>query len=132
PVITTRLTPSLCEALDGGARVLLLATNAAGSPPTRTVNMWGQSPLLPPLGPLQEPRLRSAVLDLLDHDLTRRHMRAVPTGELGLADAVDPFIRLVYLHDRPRGLPVYDSLFAARVGEGVLLVSTLDHAEAAG
>jgi hypothetical protein len=133
-VLTTRLTPDLCDHLESGGRVMLLATNAAGSPPAKTVNMWGQSPLLPAAGPLRDDdgATRDWVFDLLDHDLTRRHMRAVPTGELGLAGSVDPFIRLVYLHDRPRGVPVYDSVFTARVGAGILLVSTLDHAEPAG
>ncbi|MFG0283831.1 MAG: hypothetical protein ACF8R7_05365, partial [Phycisphaerales bacterium JB039] len=117
-------------ALEGGGRVLLLATNAAGSPPAKTVNMWGQCPLLPARPPMEANR--PWLFDLLDHDLTRRHMRALPVSELGIDGAVEPLVRLVYLHDRPKGLPLLDSALSARVGPGSLVISMLDHAEAAG
>lgn len=70
-------------------------------------------------------------VDLLHHDLTRRYTRAIPSEELGIADRVDPIIRLVFTHDR--GIPkVSDSAFATRVGRGLLLASSLDHTEDAG
>jgi hypothetical protein len=105
--------------------------------PTRYVSMWGQLPLIladRELGLASE--ANDAVLDLLDHDLTRRLTRAVPTGELGIAGdgktGVTPVVRLVYTHDMQERPKLLDALFTARVGKGLLIVSSLDHSEDAG
>lgn len=127
---TRRLTAPLMGWLEGGGRLMLLAARAEGSPLVERVDMWGQAPLVREAGPLAG--VRECVFDLLDNDLTRRLLGSVRTGALGWEDRVDPFVRLIRLHDRQEETPVCDSLFAVRVGEGVLLVSTLDHGEPAG
>ena len=33
------------------------------------------------------------LIDLLDYDLTRRTVRTVPTGQMGIADSVEPLVR---------------------------------------
>jgi hypothetical protein len=71
------------------------------------------------------------VLDTLGLDLNRWSCRAVPTHELGLTESVDPIIRLVVTHDKGAPEP-WDQVFVARVGAGVLAVSTLDHDSPAG
>ncbi len=128
-----RLTPEVVRSVESGRRVLLLASKAAGSPPNEPVNLYGQVPLVldsRPGGPLA-PGEGDWMADCLLHDLNRRVCRAVPTARLGLDERVEPIVRLVFTHDRGGPEP-FDQLFAARVGAGVLAVSTLDHASPAG
>jgi hypothetical protein len=139
-IVTHKITGSVVDFLERGGRVLLLANRSPGGLGTKFVNLWGQVPLVIDRGtPLrgvspESPDSDAAwVADLLHHDLTRRYTRAIATEELGLADSVDPIVRLVFTHDR--GAPkVMDSAFAARVGDGggVLLVTSLDHTEDSG
>lgn len=135
-MVTTRLTPQIVEFLEGGGRVLLLASKAAGSPPTCWVNLYGQCPLLLEQGPTRRGDMLRAgesgwLLDTLGLDLNRDSSRAVTTDALGIADDVEPVVRLIVTHDK--GVPeAQDQLFFARVGEGLLAVSTLDHDNPAG
>jgi hypothetical protein len=129
-IVTHKLTRSVLEFLVGGGRVLLLASKTAGGIGTRFVTLWGQVPLV-----IEEEPLRRGdaawVEDLLHHDLTRRYTRAIPSEDLGLADQVDPIVRLVFTHDS--GAPkLMDSAFVARAGKGLLLATGLDHTEDAG
>ncbi len=130
-LVTHKLTNRVLEFLRAGGRVVHLTSRTVGSVPTQYVSMWGQCPLLRAdehLGAGAD----EVLLDLLDYDLTRRVTRSVPTGQLGIADAVVPLVRLVYTHDMQERPRLYDSVFAARVGDGMLVVSSLDHAEDAG
>jgi hypothetical protein len=91
---------------------------------------WGLSPFVAESGPFGAGDSEWLV-ELLHHDLTKRYQRAVPTEELGLAESVTPLVRYYWTHDS--GSPrVLDAVFAARVGSGVLAVSSLDHGGAAG
>jgi hypothetical protein len=130
-VLTHRLTPSLVDFLTAGGRIVLLVSRTAGSAPVKYVNLWGQLPLILERGPLG-PGDGDWVGDLLDHDLSRRSVRAIPVGELGLDHALEPIIRLVYCHDivdRPR---LMDFISTARVGKGLLVLSGVDHSTPAG
>lgn len=130
-VIAHKLTPRVVDFLASGGRVLLLFSRAAGGPPVKFVNMWGQLPLIIERGPLG-PGDADWVADLLDHDLSRRSLRAIPSGELGLERALEPIVRLVYVHDmvdRPR---LMDFAATARVGAGLLMLSGIDHTTPAG
>jgi hypothetical protein len=130
-VLAHKLTSDLADFLVGGGRVVLLVSRAKGSAPVKFVNMWGQLPLIVEHGPLG-PGDADWVGDLLDHDLSRRSLRAVPVGELGLEEALEPVVRLVYCHDiadRPR---VMDFVSMARVGSGLLVLSGADHSTPAG
>ncbi|MBK7404789.1 MAG: hypothetical protein IPJ41_09180 [Phycisphaerales bacterium] len=135
-IVSTRLTHNLLLHMEHGGRVVLLASKAAGGPPTKWVNFYGQIPFIVESGDgdLESVlgRGESAwVLDTLGLDLNRNSCRAVPTQELGLAGLVEPVVRLVFTHDK--GTPdVWDQVFTARVGAGVLAVSTLDHDNPAG
>jgi hypothetical protein len=124
-LVTHRLTHSVIDFALAGGRVLLLASKAAGALDAKTVMLWGQVPLILDHGPLAGIPT-TMMLDLLHLDLTRRHQRAVPTQDMGIHAHVHPLLRLVYTHDS--GVPkVFDTLFAATLGAGVLLVSSLDH-----
>lgn len=130
-VIAHTLTPPVVDFLVGGGRVVLLFSRARGNPPVKYVNLWGQLPLIIESGPLG-PGDAEWVGDLLDHDLSRRSVRAVPVGELGLDGALEPVVRLVYCHDivdRPR---LMDFVATARVGQGLLVLSGADHSTPAG
>ena len=70
--------------------------------------------------------------DLLGYDLTRRYARIIPVEDLGLVDKIEPLIRLVYTHNQTERVQFFDQLFMTRVGKGLLIVSSLDHTEAAG
>lgn len=135
-IVTTRLTEHMLLHLEHGGRVVLLASKGAGSPPNKWVNLYGQVPLILEQtdanhGAVLAPGESRWVLDTLGLDLNRNSCRAVPTHELGIADAVDPVVRLVFTHDK--GKPeAWDQAFTARVGEGLLAVTTLDHDSPAG
>lgn len=129
-VVTHKLTERLIQFMESGGRVVLLASKTAGGLDARTIMLWGQCPLVIEDGPLEVGE-SAWVLDLLHHDLTRRHPRAIPVEEMGIADQVDPVIRLVFTHDS--GAPkLFDAVFKTRVGKGMLLASSLDHSEDAG
>lgn len=135
-IVTARLTEHLLAHLERGGRIVLLASKAAGSPPTRWANLYGQVPLVPERSPalphaLVPPGQSAWVLDTLGLDLNRWSARAVPVGPLGIEDAVEPVVRLVFTHDKGRP-EAHDQVFLARVGDGLLAVSTLDHANPAG
>jgi hypothetical protein len=134
-VVTHRLTRPVVEFLLGGGNVVHLVSRARGSAPAKYFNTWAQLPLIveSPKGILGADD-SAWVADLLDHDLSRRSVRAVPTGELGLEDALEPVVRLVFCHDivdRPR---LMDFVATARVGArgGVLVLSGVDHSTPAG
>jgi hypothetical protein len=135
-IVTTRLTEHMLLHLEHGGRVVLLASKAAGSPPTKWVNLYGQIPMLIERSErtpnaLLAPGESAWVLDSLGLDLNRWSCRAAPTQELGIAGAVEPVVRLVFTHDKGRP-EVWDQVFTARVGAGLLAVSTLDHDSPAG
>jgi hypothetical protein len=133
-IVTHRLTPELRDHMQRGGRCLLLAGPQAGGIGSKWINGWGLMPLIvereDAAWPVR-PDESDAVLAMLLHDLTAWTTRAVPVNELDLADHIDPIIRCVWTHDS--GLPKpMDMAFSARVGEGMLVVSTLDHTGVAG
>jgi hypothetical protein len=95
--------------------------------------MWGQTPLIRiDQATGAGHTVHDCALDLLDYDLTRRFTRAIPVGELNIADSLCPLIRLVYTHDMTTRPKLLDAVAAARVGKGSIIVSTLDHSEDGG
>lgn len=134
-VLATRLDGPVLTHLERGGRAMLVTAGHAGGPPARWANLYGQVPLVTEgneterrvLGPGESEWL----LDVLDVDLNRWSCRAVPVGELGIADRVEPVVRLNFTHDKGSPDPC-DQLFLARVGRGLLAVSTLDHSSSAG
>lgn len=130
-VLTHRITNGLVDFLEAGGRVVLLASKAEGGLGTRYEWLFGGVPLIIEEGPLAEGD-SNWIVDLLGYDLTRRYCRVIPVEELGIADQVDPLIRLVYTHDQNDRVRFFDLLFMARIGEGLLIVSSLDHSEDAG
>jgi hypothetical protein len=132
-VLTHRLTPAVIDFIRrGGRAVLLAARGGAGQPPTAFATFYGQIPMV-----LERLILEAGdsewMIDLFAYDLTRRCTRFIDTSALGIADDVDPIVRLLNTHDQkaPR---MADMLFAARVGQrgGAIMVSALDHTDAAG
>ncbi|MDY7109747.1 MAG: glycoside hydrolase family 2 TIM barrel-domain containing protein [Planctomycetota bacterium] len=130
-IVTHRLTGPLLDWMAGGGRIILLASKAAGGLGTRYEWIFGGVPLVIEEGPLTSGD-SEWIVDLLGYDLVRRYCRVIPVEELGIADAVDPLIRLVYTHDQTEHARFLDFLFMTRVGAGLLMVSSLDHSEDTG
>ncbi len=133
-IITPRLTKFVHEHLTRGGRVLLLAHRNAGGLSTKWINLWGQLPLLVEDGAAHwpiRPGESDAVAAMLHFDLTRFSTRAIPVDDLGITEHVTPIIRYVYTHDN--GAPkMFDAVTTARVHEGLLIATCLDHTTPAG
>jgi hypothetical protein len=132
-ILAHRLTPQLKGYLEHGGRAVLLAGPHEGGIGSSWINLWGLLPLvIEGTGPWPVRDGESdAVLAMLLHDLAAGTTRAIPVEERGLIDHVDPIVRYVYTHDS--GIPkLFDAVFSARVGRGLLVASTLDHTTRAG
>lgn len=125
-ILTHRLTHGVLDFLERGGRVILFASKAPGGLGTNYEWLFGQCPLVIEEGPIQRDD-SEWIIDLLSFDLTRTYARVIPIDELGWRDRVQPIVRLVYTHDVSDRLRMLDMLFAARVGNGTLLVSSFDH-----
>lgn len=130
-ILTHRLTNGIVDFLESGGRVVLLASNAHGGLGTQHEWLFGGIPLIIEQGPLVEGD-SEWIVDLLGYDLTRRYSRVIGVDQLGISESVDPLIRLAYTHDQRSRVEFFDQLFMARVGRGLLVVSSLDHTEAPG
>lgn len=129
-IATHRLTSDLIDFAIRGGRVLLLANKTNSGLAAKFTNVWGQCPLILERGPLNQGDA-DWITDLLHIDLFDRHPRAIASDDLGIADQVDPLIRLVFTHDR--GTPkMFDAVFTTRLGDGLLIATSLDHTGAAG
>jgi hypothetical protein len=129
-VVTHRLTPELVDHVERGGRVVMLASNAPGGIGSVAEWHFGCVPLIFERGPLSEGD-SEWVLDLLLVDLIANWCRALPSEKLGIADRVEPIIRQVFTHDQARPV-MLDLLSSARVGDGLLVISSLDHTTPAG
>lgn len=130
-LVTHRLSPEVLAWLAQGGRVLHMPSKVKDGLPTKFITGFGLVPWIRSAGPLARFG-RDWIEGLLDHDLMRRWTRAVPVGELAIAEALEPYVRMLYTHDMARSVPVYDFLSAARVGQGVLAISCADHHDDAG
>lgn len=133
-LLTHRWTDHVASWVARGGRALLLAHRSLDGGSSRWINLWGLLPLVversSPAWPVR-PGESEAVLAMLLHDLTRNTTRAIHSQDHGIHAAVEPIVRYVYTHDS--GAPnIRDAVFAARIGKGMLVVSTLDHATPAG
>lgn len=135
-LVAHRLTRAVHEFVRRGGRCVLLAHRHAGGMGTKWINLWGQLPLViesaqsvAAIGAGES----DALVTMLPYDLTRWTTRAVPVDDLGEAvrDHVDPIVRYVWTHDA--GVPkCFDAVFSARVEQGLLVVTCLDHSDVAG
>ena len=130
-IVTNRLTNRVIDFVEQGGVVVLLASKARGGLGAQYQWLFGQAPLV-----VEKPPLKSGdsewIVDLLGYDLVRRYARVIPVEDLGIVDQVDPVIRLLYTHDQVDRVRFFDQLFATRIGQGTLVVSSLDHSEGAG
>lgn len=130
-IVTHRLTDQLVSWMERGGRIILLASKTAGGLGTRYEWIFGGVPLIIEEGPLTTGD-SEWIVDLLGYDLVRRYCRVIPVEDLGIADQVDPLIRLVYTHDQKDRVRFLDMMLMTRVGDGLLIVSSLDHSEDTG
>jgi hypothetical protein len=132
-ILAHRLTPQLKGYLEHGGRAVLLAGPHEGGIGSSWINLWGLLPLViegAAPWPVRDGE-SGAMVAMLLHDLTAGTTRAIPVDDRKLTDHVDPIIRYVYTHDS--GVPkLFDAVFSARVGRGLLVASTLDHTTPAG
>ncbi len=133
-ILTHMLTRELLDSIAGGGHVVLLGSRLSGGLNAQTVMQWAGVPLIIeradgswPINPGE----RTAVLDLLHHDLTKHTQRMIPTQAMGLARDVEPIVRFIHTHDSVRPT-IYDAVFRAAIGRGTLTVTTLDHSTDAG
>lgn len=133
-LVTHRLTRRVIDWTSRGGRVVLLASRLRGGMESAFVNFYGQVPLVIEASDRAWPVSAGEsewIVDLLHHDLSLRSARAIPSQARGLADQVEPIIRLVFTHDA--GVPkLFDSVFSTGIGRGMLVVSCIDHASVSG
>ena len=130
PVLTTVLTDELVGYLERGGTVILLTGKWPGALGSHHHFFWRDAFFAPPVGPFT-PEDCDALVRLHPYDLTLTKAEVIPVDALGITDQVDPLIRLYDTHDLSE-VVTYDALWATRVGEGVLVASSLDHTTEAG
>ncbi|CAG1005455.1 Putative beta-glucuronidase [Phycisphaerales bacterium] len=133
-LLTHRWTREAAAWVRAGGRALLLAHRHPDGGGSKWINLWGLLPLViesdRPGWPVR-PGESAAILAMLLHDFTGRTTRAVHSQDLGFHEHVLTIVRYFYTHDS--GAPnIRDAVFAARIGRGLLVVSTLDHSTPAG
>lgn len=129
-ILTHRLTPALVDHLQRGGHVIMLCSNAPGGVGSVAEWHFGSVTLVFERGPLGRGD-SDWIIDCLLVDLIATWCRAIPSEQLGIADDVEPIVRQVFTHDQDRPV-MLDLLAAARVGEGTLVLSSLDHTTTAG
>jgi hypothetical protein len=129
-VLTTVLTDRLADYIEQGGVVVLLASKWPGALGSYAHFFWRDAMFVPPLGPFTAAEAER-IIDLLQYDLNERKSEVLPVEALGIADEVDPLIRLLETHDL-REVGILDQAFATRAGSGVLIASSLDHENPAG
>jgi hypothetical protein len=127
-IVTHRLTRALVGFMEAGGRVVLMASLLAGNPECVYLPTWQTVPLVIEGGPLATGD-SEWIVDLYQHDLTRRTLHAIATEAMGLD--VRPIVRAVQTHDKGRPV-VHDMLMAARVGGGLFVAGTVDFGSDAG
>jgi hypothetical protein len=133
-ILTHLLTHELLHRINGGGHVVLLGSRLRGGLGAQTVMQWAGVPLIIERSDASwpiRPGERTAVLDILHHDLSKHTQRMIPTEVMGLARDVEPIIRFIHTHDSGRPT-IYDAVFRVAIGDGTLTVTTLDHSTEAG
>ena len=129
-VITTVLTQRLADYIEQGGAVILLASKWPGALGSYPHYFWRDAMFVPPLGPFSADETER-IIDLSQYDLNEHRNDVVPVETLGIADLVDPIIRLLETHDM-REVNQLDQVFATRAGSGLFIATSLDHENAAG
>jgi len=130
PVLTTVLTDTLVDYMERGGTVVLLTGKWPGAMGSHHHFFWRDAFFAPPVGPFT-PEDCNALVQMHPYDLTLNKAEVIPVDALGITDNVDPLIRLYDTHDLSE-VVTYDALWATKVGEGVLVASSLDHSTDAG
>jgi hypothetical protein len=139
-VVTPVLTSELVDFAQRGGVVVVCASKWPGAFGSHPHFFWRDSIFVPPLGPWAEgsgielprgERITDRVVRLQGYDLTQSFGDVLPVEQLGIADSVDPLLRLFDTHDLST-VVTYDQLFAARAGKGMIIASSLDHSTQAG
>ncbi|MFZ0392160.1 MAG: sugar-binding domain-containing protein, partial [Calditrichia bacterium] len=129
-LVTNVLTYQMVDYLAAGGRVLLISSRWPGALKSQPHMFWGDAVLAPPAGPLSAQE-RDHLLSLQMFDLTQSKAEAIPTENLKINEKVEPLLRLFNIHGRDN-VEIHDQLFATRVGNGLLIASSLDHTSEAG
>jgi hypothetical protein len=129
-VITTVLTDALADYMQRGGAVILLASKWPGALGSYPHYFWRDAVFAPPVGPFTHGEC-ARLIDLHQYDLNEHKNDVIPVEALGIAGSVDPMLRLLETHDM-RNVGILDQLFATKVGDGLLVASSLDHENTAG
>lgn len=124
-VLTSVLTDDMVPYMEAGGVVILLTSKWPGGLGSHQHFFWRDSFFAPPVGPFDRAD-SDKLVQLHLFDLTFEKSEVIPVDSLGITDDIDPLIRLYDTHDLDT-VVTYDALFATRVGEGMLIGSSLDH-----
>jgi len=124
-IISSVLTHDMVRYMAQGGVVILLTSKWPGGLGSHHHFFWRDSFFAPPVGPFDRAGTDKLVR-LHPFDLTFEKAEVIPVDTLGITADVDPLIRLYDTHDLDTVI-TYDALFATRVGEGMLIASSLDH-----
>ncbi len=122
-------TRKLLDFVNGGGKVIILASNWPGAFSAIEHSYWRDVPFIPRTAWTETEA--QAILELQSYDLVQNYSMVVPTQELNIHEKVQPLLRLLDTHDLSEVI-VYDQLFEARIGRGSLLVASLDFSTPAG
>jgi hypothetical protein len=124
-IVSSVLTYDMVEYMNLGGVVVLLTSKWPGALGSHHHYFWRDAFFAPPVGPFDRDDT-DLLVRLHPFDLTFDKAEVIPVDELGITNAVDPLIRLYDAHDLSTVI-TYDALFATRVGDGMLIASSLDH-----
>ncbi len=123
------LTRKILDFVNGGGKAIILASNWPGAFGAIEHSYWRDVPFLPRT--VWSEMEAQAILEMQSYDLVKSYSMVVPTGEAGIAEKVQPLLRLLDTHDLSE-VAIYDQLFETGIGRGVLAVASLDFSTPAG
>lgn len=129
-VASSVLTLPLIDFLEKGGRLLLFTSRWPGGLGSERNMYWADAIFIPPVGPLTNQE-RDRLLSLQMFDLTHHKSEVLPVKNLGLENNFDPIIRLFEIHGLD-SVNIHDQLTATRLGNGLLIASSLDHTSEGG
>lgn len=129
-VAATVLTYSLVDFMERGGKVVLFTSRWPGALGSEQNMYWGDAVFAPPVGPWSKSET-DRILKLQLFDLTHTKSEAIAVQKLGITENVDPLLRLFGMHGLEE-VVISDQVFATRVGNGLLVASSLDHTATAG
>ncbi|MCF8239895.1 MAG: hypothetical protein K9J16_00810 [Melioribacteraceae bacterium] len=126
----TLLTYDMIDYMENGGAVILFSSRWPGAFDGKPKMLWSGAYFAPPVGPLSDVD-ENHLIDLMQYDLIHSKAEGIPVAENEIEDYLDPMIRIYENHGIEDVIP-FDLLTASKVGDGLLVVTSLDHSAEAG